>query len=144
FGMARPAGLTAMSGSTTLWSTGTYSYDGTGNIKAIGTSSETYTYDSLSRLIDGRLPNSKYQTVSYDNYGNITTKNTTGTVVNTPTSTTTNRLTGAVTYDDAGNLTSWNGNTYQYDSFNQMVRYTAGSEDWAYIYTADDERFWSY
>jgi len=64
--------------------------------------------------------------------------------VNTPTSTTTNRLTGAVSFAGAGNLTSWNANSYQYDRFNQMVRYIAGSENWVYIYTADDERFWSY
>ena len=127
FGMARPSGISAASGQSTLWSTGTYTFDGTGNIKKIGTNSETYSYDSLSRLIDGHLPGNAYQTVAYDNYGNITSLNTSGSVVNTPTSTATNRLTGAISYDAAGNLTSWNGNSYQYDRFNQMVRYTAAT-----------------
>ena len=47
-------------------------------------------------------------------------------------------------YDGAGNLTSWSGNTYQYDAFSQLVRYQSGAEDWVYIYGPDDERFWSY
>jgi RHS repeat-associated protein len=62
-----------------------------------------------------------------------------------PTSAVTNRLNGTGTsYDTAGNLIAWNGNTYQYDGFNQMIRMKSGAEDWAYIYTAGDERFWSY
>jgi RHS repeat-associated protein len=42
------------------------------------------------------------------------------------------------------NLIAWNGNTYQYDAFNQMARMKSGSEDWVYINTAGDERFWFY
>ena len=65
-------------------------------------------------------------------------------MLGTPTSTSTNRLTGTVAYDSAGNLTSWNGNTYQYDQVDQLVRFTSGAQDWIYIYGPDDERFWSY
>jgi hypothetical protein len=32
----------------------------------------------------------------------------------------------------------------RYDGFNQMIRMKSGAEDWVYIYTAGDERFWSY
>lgn len=64
--------------------------------------------------------------------------------VATPTSGTTNRLTGAANYDGPGNLTSWNGNAYQYNAFNLQKKIVTGGEDWRYIYTADDERFWSY
>ena len=57
----------------------------------------------------------------------------------------TNRLNGTGTvYDAAGNLTNWNGAVYQYDAFNQMIHMTSGAEDWIYLYTADDERLWSY
>jgi len=63
---------------------------------------------------------------------------------NTPTSPQTNRLTGATAYDAAGNLTSWNGAVCNYDEFNQMTHMTSGSQDWVYLYTADDERIWSY
>jgi hypothetical protein len=44
----------------------------------------------------------------------------------------------------AGETQPSNGNAYQYDAFNQMARYTSGSEDWVYTYGPDDERFWSY
>ncbi len=140
-GMARPGGMTAVnSASTTLWSSGAYGYDGAGNIKSIGTA--TYVYDSLGRIVQGNLPGSS-QSYSYDNFGNIQSVTTGASLVNTPTSSATNRLTGGG-YDAAGNLTSWNGNTYQYDAFSQLVHYTSGSEDWIYIYGPDDERLWSY
>jgi RHS repeat-associated protein len=138
--MLRPGGMTAVRGATTLWSAGTYTYDGTGNVKATGT--QTYVYDSLGRITQGNLPGST-QSYSYDNYGNLQSITTAGSLVNTPTSSSTNRLT-AGTYDAAGNLTAWSGNTYEYDGFNQLGRYHSGTEDWAYIYGPDDERFWSY
>lgn len=142
YGMARPAGLSASKGTTTLWPSESYTYDGSGNIESIGTT--TYLYDSLSRIVDARLPGGAYQLYTYDNYGNLTSTNTGGSLQNTPASLTTNRLTGAVSYDAAGNLTGWNGNTSEYDKFNQLVRQKSGAEEWIYIYTADDERFWSY
>ena len=52
---------------------------------------------------------------------------------------------GGALYDGAGNLTNWNGvATYNYDAFNQMTHMTNGTQDWVYLYTADDERIWSY
>jgi RHS repeat-associated protein len=89
--------------------------------------------------------NLRTQSFTYDAFGNL--QSIAGSVArNTPTSATTNRLTGAVAYDAAGNLTSWNGSLYEYDPFNLMWHYktaTAGDE-WVYLYTADDERVWSY
>ena len=146
--MRRPSALSA-SGPHASWSSGTYSYDGAGNIKSIGTSA--FTYDKVNRLVTANLfdgptggGNLKQQSYTFDPYGNITGITTNGAPRNTPTSTTTNRLTGVVTYDAAGNLTSWNGATYQYDRFNQMTRMASVNEDWTYIYTADDERIWSF
>lgn len=139
-GIVRPADMSAVKGTTTLWAAGAYDYDGAGNVKAIG--AQTYVYDTLSRVLQGNLPGSS-QSYTYDNYGNLQTITTAGSLVNTPTSSSTNRLT-AGGYDAAGNLTSWSGNTYEYDAFNQMTRYHSGAEDWIYIYGADDERFWSY
>jgi RHS repeat-associated protein len=147
--MRRPAALSA-SGTFAAWSSGTYAYDGAGNVKAIGTSS--FTYDKVSRLLSSSLfdgpsggGNLKQQSYAFDAFGNLTSITTNGLLRNTPTSATTNRLTGAVSYDASGNLTSWNGAaTYEYDAFNQMIHMTSGAEDWAYLYTADDERIWSY
>ncbi len=48
--MARPASITAnFTGGS--WATGTYAYDGAGNIKAIG--SDQFKYDGVSRLLEG-------------------------------------------------------------------------------------------
>ena len=46
--MAQRPGLTA-----THWATGTYSWDGTGNVKGIGDS--RFVYDEVSRLTLGRV-----------------------------------------------------------------------------------------
>jgi RHS repeat-associated protein len=146
--MRRPASLSA-SGIYASWSSGTYGYDGAGNIKTIG--SATFTYDSVSRLVAASLydgpagtGNLKQQSYTFDAFGNLT--NIVGTPGRTtPTSAQTNRLNGTGTfYDAAGNLTNWNSAVYNYDAFNQMTHMTSGSEDWIYSYTADDERIWSY
>ena len=155
-GMTRPASITASLSGTTLWTTGTYQYDGAGNIWKTGPS--WYEYDPLSRLKTGSVSpvpvgtgTQQKQTYAFDDYGNlqsITTQIGAGTpsIRNTPTSASTNRLTGSgtVIYDAAGNLTYWNGALYTYDVLDQMVHMTNGAEDWAYIYSADDERIWSY
>jgi RHS repeat-associated protein len=146
--MRRPSSLAA-SGPYASWGSGTYGYDGAGNIKTIGTSG--FTYDKVSRLVAATLYDGptgggaqKQQSYTFDAFGNLT--NITGTSGRTtPTSAQTNRLNGAGTaYDAAGNLTNWNSAVYQYDAFNQMTHMTSGTEDWVYLYTADDERIWSY
>jgi len=146
-GMARPRSITARKGGT-LWSTGTYEYDGAGNITDIGTS--WFTYDLVSRLTAGAVSTDpqgdstpKEQSYTYDAFGNI--QNIVGSPGrSTPTDSATNRLQGTAVYDASGNLTSWNGNQYDYDTFNMMTRMRSGSEDWLYVYTADDERVWMY
>ena len=44
------------------------------------------------------------------------------------------------TYDAAGNLTAWNGATYKDNGLNQLKHYVNGSQEWLYLYDADDER----
>jgi RHS repeat-associated protein len=150
-GMGRPASITtATSGGVQRWATGTYAYDGAGNIKAMGT--QSFGYDKVSRLTQANLyleptssVNLRTQSFTYDAFGNL--QSIAGSVTrNTPTSATTNRLTGAAVYDAAGNLTSWNGSLYEYDPFNLMWHYKSAtaSDEWVYLYTADDERVWSY
>ncbi len=147
--MRRPASLSSAYGATTRWSSGTYVYDGSGNVVKEGTA--WFIYDEVSRIKTGTVftgttggGTQKQQTFTYDPYGNLT--NIAGNPDpgrSTPTSSSTNRLTGGI-YDAAGNLTAWNGATYAYDGFNMMTQMLNGSEDWRYMYTADDERFWSY
>lgn len=145
-GMARPSAISMTSPSGTppnSFSTGAYSYDGAGNIKAMG--SDHFRYDRYGRLVEsqmGSLAPSQSQTSTFDLFGNITAMTTNGTGENFPTSGTTNRLTSAA-YDAAGNTTGWNGNVYSWDLFNRMTHWSNGSEGWSYVYTADDERLWS-
>ncbi len=153
--MRRPLSIST-SGANLNWSSGAYRYDGAGNVLKTGT--DWFQYDRVSRLKKGVVhadssgaggaATERVQSYVYDTYGNvlsITTAAGGGTVIRgTPTSAASNRLTGAVGYDTAGNLTSWNGTLYTYDAFNQMTRLTSPSEDTLYSYTADDERVWSY
>ena len=146
--IARPASITVTNpASAALWSTGAYAYDGAGNVKAIGT--HTFTYDKVNRLTAANVylePTSsttlRTQSYTYDAFGNVLTVGG-GSARNTPTAPSTNRLTGA-TYDAAGNTLTWNGNTYAYDAFHMMWNYKTGTDEWIYLYNADDERTWSY
>jgi RHS repeat-associated protein len=154
-GMQRPGSITSTLGAATRWTTGTYSYDGAGNITKMGTS--WFTYDKVSRLTTGTVftgtignGTQKQQTYTFDAFGNLTA------VGGSPgrniaVNTATNRLVTSTdpatltTYDSAGNLTAWNGAaTYDYDAFNQMWRMKSGNEEWLYVYTADNERVWSF
>ena len=63
--LARPSSI-----SNSLWSTGTYAYDGAGNILRMGTG-DTFTYDSRSRLLSAKYgPTTR--AFGYDRYGNLT------------------------------------------------------------------------
>jgi hypothetical protein len=80
------------------------------------------------RLHRRGLGTQKQQSYPFDAFGNLQAiAGTSGR--GTPTSSQTNRLSGAVIYDAAGNLTAWNGATYAYDAFNQMVQMTSGAEN---------------
>jgi RHS repeat-associated protein len=148
-GLPRPAGLRSTRNGVDVWNAGgAFQYDGSGNLWKQG--ANAYTYDPLSRLANATLYDAPagggvahQQSFSYDAYGNLQSLTTDGSLLSTPTSGATNRLTSG-TYDAWGNLTAWNGNTYEYDAFHQMKRMVSGGEDWRYIYTAGDERFWMY
>jgi RHS repeat-associated protein len=136
-----------------LWSSGTYSYDGAGNIKAIDQSS--YTYDGVGRLKSA----GNAETFSYDIYGNMTAHTGNSTAVDANT----NHLSTGATYDAAGSLSTWDDPAdastrtlhYEWDAAGSLLRMhdenTAASNPLLhdaprgtvnnyYIYTADDER----
>ncbi|HEV8240284.1 MAG TPA: hypothetical protein VGS57_13020 [Thermoanaerobaculia bacterium] len=160
--MPRPAALSAqhLSLGPNLWGSGSYGYDGAGNVTAMGSS--YFLYDKVSRVVDGHLATGStgggalhWQTYSYDAFANLTaiSSDVPG-FGRTPVDANTNRATGTnVLYDAAGNQTQAaspsgdcsSGNPcYEYDQFNMMRRMRNGGEDWRYMYTADDERLWSY
>jgi len=133
---------------------GTYAYDGAGNIIAIG--ADTYVYDGAQRLVSS-VTRGVQENYTYDAYGNRTSA--TGAVnclgqTNCAQAATvdsnTNHLTSingaAVTYDAAGNIktvaatSNSPGAVYSYDALGMMTQATVGSDDRQFIYTADDER----
>jgi RHS repeat-associated protein len=137
------------------WRSGTYKYDASGNIYAIGVAGDTgspvqhrYAYDVLSRLkqADTLATPTRTETFTYDVYGNliehIDGSSTTSTPVENPN---TNRLAWSAahpyTYDAAGNLTADYNATYAYDAFNMLREkdYTNEVAEY-YMYTASDER----
>jgi hypothetical protein len=72
-GRARPGSLTSTLGATALWSSGAYSYDGSGNITGMGL--DWYLYDRLGRLSESSQRAADGQTYaqafSYDRFGNL-------------------------------------------------------------------------
>lgn len=133
---------------------GPFSYDGAGNVTAVGT--ETYVYDPESRVVYGQFGSGSYQRYTYDRYGNAQSKTnglawsvpggtqvTDVSTINMGTYRTSNQLAGAY-YDASGNLVYWNGNSYAYDEFNRLAIVHQGSQAWWYVYAPDGERVWSY
>src|SRR5438105_2175561 len=121
------------------WSSGQYSYDGAGNIKAIGTNS--YVYDSASRLVSAS-ESSHTETYAYDGFGNITSITTDAVPHTLSVNATTNRRDdGGFAYDLSGNMRSDTLNSYLYDAFNMMKDRSRGASSHEYyIFDAADER----
>ncbi len=125
---------------------GTYRYDGAGNIAAIGT--DLFGHDLRSRLtsadygaVQGR------QLFAYDRYGNLLSTThviddfltTTEFCVTTCAS---NKLGSPYTYDTRGNLKTFGtAQTLTYDDLSRQVREQAtGGVDWRYLYSGAGER----
>ncbi len=141
------------------WCSGTYQYDGMGNIRAIG--SDIYIYDTAGRLVSGTAENQRggasRQDYGYDTFGNRTSASRIAGSVDclggceqSPTiDPVTNHITSnGAAYDAAGNLKSITNtvgstsftSTYDYDALGSMTRASAGSDVRQFIYTAEGER----
>lgn len=125
------------------WDSGVYSYDGADNIIRIG--ADYFTYDRKGRLTEGTAfaSGNRKQSYAYDAFHNLFQKTTTvngaATVESLAVNARKNRLTSA-TYDARGNIVLYQGRGYIYDELN-LVKYAPGK---VFIYTADDERLWTY
>jgi RHS repeat-associated protein len=137
------------------WRSGTYKYDASGNIYAIGVANDEtgstvqhrYAYDELSRLkrADTITTSTHTETFTYDEYGNLTEHVDGSSVTSTPVEDpNTNRLAWSTshpyTYDAAGNLTADYNAAYFYDPFSMLREKDYGSKQEFYVYTASDER----
>ncbi len=123
---------------TELWNKGAYSYDGAGNVEAIGTSS--FAYDEVSRLVEAAVEGYE-QRFTYDTFANLTsflTKPPQGPThqLQIPVDQASNRLTSA-SYDSAGNTTNWSANHYEWDALGRM---TSLNDRFFYLYDSGGER----
>lgn len=125
-------------------SSGTYLYDGSGNIKSIG--SDSFLYDVEGRLMQATVQGSQ-QSYTYDAFGNRTSATRAqgsaacaGGCEAVVTVNHQNNHLAEQTYDEAGNVKSGYGATYTYDGTGMVTRATVGSDDRIFLYTADDER----
>ncbi len=81
------------------------------------------------------------QGYQYDPFGNLTgITGVNGRIL--ATNRATNRLSGAVVYDGRGNILSWGSQLYSYDALGMMS--TRNYPEDTYIYTADEERLWTF
>jgi RHS repeat-associated protein len=146
-----PAPALETTAMATPWKLGDYQYDGSGNIRRIGT--DFYAYDNRNRLVlsadatqSTLVPKQSY---TYDNFGNMRSVTTAGTGMTTMgINTSSNRVTAATAagastatgYDQAGNMTQYGTATYTYDALNMLTRSTFDNATRYYIYSASDER----
>jgi RHS repeat-associated protein len=128
-GMARPGSISATRGGPPLFETGTYAWDGAGNILAMG--SETFAYDARSRLTQAGAT-----TFQYDDFGNLTGTPTDETWTVDPE---TNRVSGH-DYDSRGNVLSTGTETYTWDALNRMTSQASLGQSYRYAYDGAGER----
>jgi RHS repeat-associated protein len=147
------------------WTTGTYVYDGSGNIVIVG--ADQYVYDKVNRLhsATAKGPGNRQEYV-YDSFGNrlkSTTVHTLPCANDVPcdglpltVAPATNHVTsGSAAYDDDGSLAHYvesvyaadghlvesdRAHDYVYDGAGMMSSQSDGGKKRQYIYTADDQR----
>ncbi|MEM7583775.1 MAG: RHS repeat-associated core domain-containing protein [Acidobacteriota bacterium] len=136
-----------------LWDSGSYQYDGAGNVYRIGEGSnqESFTYDLLSRLESStvRTPfGSATESQTYDAFGNVESINRAGetSVRQLSPSAATNRLPAHLAeYDAGGNVTRWSEDqrdfSYRYAPDNRITSFEGNGQARAFLYTAAGERF---
>ncbi len=158
-GMARPGRIYSTNASNTqeLWSSGSYEYDGSGNVKKVGNTS--YTYDPFGRLTAWTTtapsgPGGGYTSTrrGYDEFGNYTytfheacgpTPNplchSTSYLPLQMRGTTNHYL--DLSYDGAGNvLLDRDQNIYTWDPLGMMTSATTNGRTFRYLYDAHNER----
>jgi RHS repeat-associated protein len=151
--VARPRSIETTT--TAIAGFGTFSYDGAGNITSIaaGSSEDTFVYDVHGRVTVATLRSGHSQNYSYDRHGNITRIATGGDSVPVilGVNASTNRIDSATglsgqaanvvtTYDDSGNMTTYNSDQFVYDGMNRVKEATVGGVRFQYIYNTAGER----
>jgi RHS repeat-associated protein len=133
------------------WTTGTYQYDGSGNIKSID--GREFTYDAFGRLTRGKVDATNAQTYTYDDFGNMLTVTTnTATATRFGVERATNRMSqvndasgtpynGYAVYNADGTIRSTvSGDTFTYDGLGMVTESTIGVNRTIHLYSPSDER----
>ncbi|MGA7993003.1 MAG: hypothetical protein WCC53_16365 [Thermoanaerobaculia bacterium] len=137
--LPRPLSIVT-TGADQNFSSGNYSYDGAGNILAIG--SDTFQVDAFSRLTYASYGSigSQFDTLGYDIFGNLNSRTSDQGGQILTTSQSTNQLVNA-NYDTLGNLTVNGSDTHSYDAFSRQTLYVGSGTNERYVYDAAGERF---
>jgi RHS repeat-associated protein len=129
---------------------GTFTYDGVGNITAIG--EQTFFYDTFGRLKKAFLAPGSSREYVYDRYGNLVEIVTNGVptatlklAVDSRTNRIDNETTAAThvdaTHDAGGNIVATElGDVFVYDGINMVKEWKVGDSRKLYVYSASDER----
>jgi RHS repeat-associated protein len=135
-GPVTPARFTPHALGSLAWDSGTYAYDGAGNVVSIGT--DNYLYDGVQRLKQSSTKGTP-ETYTYDGFGNMQTR--TNTIIPTV-QPSTNRYQG-YQYNEAGAVTSDGLYGFSYDALGQPLSKIYNHDNSTleyYIYTPGDER----
>lgn len=138
--LARPTRIV-----TPHWDSGVYSYDGLGNIAAIG--QDDYTYDEVNRLVRAELRSfagDPYRAYTYDHFSNLVALDRDGTITPLPVDGTSNRLDvpGGIGYDERGHLLQFGiaDPVYGWDGTGRLLTRTLGADVRAFAYDTAGER----
>jgi RHS repeat-associated protein len=149
-GMQRPLEITAENGAGQVQhTTGSFAYDGAGNVKAMG--ADSFHYDAHNRLAGGTIDGQGYS-YTYDAYGNLTSHTRAGTTVSICIDSKKNRMEepgSSCPYLEAhqsyfGNIETLQTTNYVYDALDMPIHRNPEPvpPDHTYVYTADEERLW--
>jgi RHS repeat-associated protein len=149
-GMQRPLALSAENAAgQQQYTTGSFAYDGAGNVKAMG--ADSFHYDAHNRLAGGTIDGQGYG-YTYDAYGNLTSHTRAGTTVSICIDSRKNRMEepgSSCPYLEAhqsyfGNIETLQTTNYVYDALDMPIHRNPEPvpPDHTYVYTADEERLW--
>ena len=129
-----------------------YGYDWLGNVTArndnVQTTTESLSYDGLSRVTNTTGLGVPTLNFGYDNEGNLTSKSDVGSYSYSGTATrphAVTQVTGTVnatfSYDSNGNMLSGNGRTFTWTSYDQPATITKSGQTTSFAYDTAHQRF---
>ncbi len=141
--LPRPAQILSKKGGTALFDTGTYSYDGAGNVLFEGNpvNGGSFTYDDRSRILSATY-GSASKAFTYDRWGNLLSNGGLSFLMDPANN---NHLkvggsTTAVSYDGRGNVITHNADTMSWDALDRLTRNQNASSDWVFLHNGAGER----